>query len=342
MGQRSSRFTLNTSRPIPTGSTSITSPILGLEGMSANITIDPAIDFDILLRSPVDVAVGMLEFLDARSVCRAALACRMWFRLANDSTLWQNLCIRHWADKQNGSSFVVKTEELARLETADTNDHPPTSDEKCPVLQLRPPVWKQQYKFAEKDAKRTDITFDEVTTIKWRMSFATGMDLYHFPEFRPDGQYRRLGIRYRWTLVKRRGETMVQVNEFPPARATRTSDWGWRMETMHANVAYTSIHPNASPEEQKAEIQARQIEQLYYDNYMRRHTDAGPPFPFGDMMPDQLHIVNMLAELGARIGVTFIHRDEPDADGDGSAGAGAGTAATGSRGNNASSSSRQR
>lgn len=57
--------------------------------------IMPLLRVDIISCIPHELALRVLTFLDACSLCRASQVSRQWHRLANDDRLWHRLCEQH-------------------------------------------------------------------------------------------------------------------------------------------------------------------------------------------------------------------------------------------------------
>lgn len=59
----------------------------------------PVMKMDLLSHLPVEIAIRVLHYLDAQSLCRAAQVSRQWALLANDPDVWHFMCFQHIGKK---------------------------------------------------------------------------------------------------------------------------------------------------------------------------------------------------------------------------------------------------
>ncbi|KNE68913.1 hypothetical protein AMAG_13549 [Allomyces macrogynus ATCC 38327] len=57
--------------------------------------IAPVMKMDLISQLPMELALRVLQYLDAKSLCRAAQVSKAWARLANDDVLWHRMCLQH-------------------------------------------------------------------------------------------------------------------------------------------------------------------------------------------------------------------------------------------------------
>ncbi|KAF9427506.1 hypothetical protein BGZ94_004771 [Podila epigama] len=57
--------------------------------------IQPLLRIDFLTISPPEIALRILSYLDATSLCHAAQVCKSWKRLADDDVVWHRMCEQH-------------------------------------------------------------------------------------------------------------------------------------------------------------------------------------------------------------------------------------------------------
>jgi F-box/WD-40 domain protein MET30 len=58
-------------------------------------TLPSLLRLDIVSTVAPELALKIMQFLDAKSLCHAAQVCRAWYALANDDVLWHRLCVQH-------------------------------------------------------------------------------------------------------------------------------------------------------------------------------------------------------------------------------------------------------
>ena len=187
-----------------------------------------------------------------RDLLACAQVCRAWRDgvLENDG-LWSSLAAVRWRGKVRPPS--ARPQEKER--------------------------WFDAFRRVETDARRTDVTFDELVARPWRFQFKTdhAMLFAESPDaaaqraslacvFLPDGAFlsnvpeapstrRRLA----WSWLGGCGERVahdaqargcvVCVGSYPPLVARRTPDWGWSLSspfvvlTRDAAAARLAFHP---------------------------------------------------------------------------------------------------
>ena len=109
--------------------------------------------------------------------------------------------------------------------------------------------WKHYYAEAEIDAKRSTITFEELTNFRWAFCFKMNpffavdnseYRVHDYPRFNPDFTFTssmfRHVMRWRFPFSER---NRVQVEEYPYLEASRTPDWGWKLTNPF--VVFTSM-----------------------------------------------------------------------------------------------------
>ena len=107
-----------------------------------------------------DVIGHILGMLDASSLARAREVSICMGNYASEDNLWFAHCRRRWAHKQRH-----------RL-----------TPQREKALRATPSPWHQKYAHAELDAKRTQITREELCAISWSFS-----DNLQHPKFMHDG-----------------------------------------------------------------------------------------------------------------------------------------------------------
>lgn len=76
---------------------------------------------------PREIALRVLGYLDAISLCRAAQVCRQWNTLANDDILWKSICEQHIGQKCHKCGWGLPMLERRRKHQASSNPrHDPT------------------------------------------------------------------------------------------------------------------------------------------------------------------------------------------------------------------------
>ena len=151
--------------------------------------------------SDSDVAVSCAFcFLSAEDLASASTASTMWKATARLDLLWLNLASSRWADKQN---HALTPERLQRIKCS-RNCQP----------------WFERYAHAERDARRTAITREEICGIDWRFS-----DGLQRPRFKASGElHMELYTVLKWSFAPS-GDVIIE--NFPPHAVHRTADWGW-------------------------------------------------------------------------------------------------------------------
>jgi len=165
---------------------------------------------------PDEVKLEIFTFLNQSTLLVCSEVCTEWKALADDDALWIEHCRNKWADKQNHSLTHIREK------------------------RLRAPgrSWKRLYYEAEKDARRSFINKDELCSHKWKFTFQGfhWRSAMMYPVFREDYKFIMDDSVLDWRFT---GDSRVQVEEYPPLTASRTADWGWRMENHY--VVFTSI-----------------------------------------------------------------------------------------------------
>jgi tetratricopeptide (TPR) repeat protein len=181
------------------------------------------IQVDFVLELPLEVLDVIARFLDATSLIKCESVCTKLRNVVLQEHLWKNLCRVRWVGKQQSPyTTVFKQNEISR------NKH-----------------WKMYYWDAEKDAKRTQITEEELVNTKWdfNSTFSHGVEV--FPKFHSNHTYSSLMTQpgLKWRLLD--GGKKVQVHEFPPLVVSRTANWGWQL--LNAHVIFLSNVPLVEP-----------------------------------------------------------------------------------------------
>lgn len=235
------------------------------------------------------VLLNMLFFCCATTVGRCAETSPRFADAACQDCVWRELCHRRWITKQHSlylrrwlSDFDA-CPSLGKLSLYHASDEvmmgsecasPPTRrrDQECLA------TWRGRYIFAERDARRTNITREELCcpppcthqianacltgkrvatcggTRRWRVSFNMGHPFDFVAFFFVDGTYRDTGrfstVTTSWHFLHL-GPNEVQIHilmpgpQLPPLRVERTEDWGWRLVStgMFPNLTIFTSEP---------------------------------------------------------------------------------------------------
>ncbi|KAI8918284.1 WD40-repeat-containing domain protein [Powellomyces hirtus] len=57
--------------------------------------LGPLLRVDFISNAPTEIAIGILQYLDAKSLCHAARTCSSWRKLADDDIIWHRMCEQH-------------------------------------------------------------------------------------------------------------------------------------------------------------------------------------------------------------------------------------------------------
>jgi len=200
---------------------------------------------DFLLLWPADAENELLSFLDAKDLCRCCAVSKAWLTVCEHNELWRLLCTLRWRDKLHID--IAKLEALVGTADEEKNEE---KIERCLINAAMIPAWhpkrwKILYREAERDAKRTSISKDEMHSMIWafRMRFTpmAGNDAHDYVHFRRDLSYHShmFGGPLPWRFVSAE-QNRVQVAAYPPLSISRiASNWGWKM--MNPFVDFHSI-----------------------------------------------------------------------------------------------------
>jgi hypothetical protein len=220
-----------------------------------------SIDFISLL--PPEIALHIFTWLDVGHLARAALVSQRWRCLAEEGSLWRELCRNKWLDKQYYSiEKVIQRERSSNVNT-----------EKGMLSKSGSWIdWKSQYKQAETDSKRTRISKEELCSVQWIFAFQAeifsssvpiDIDSGRYPRFHEDYTYDHPGLLSgaKWRFIDSpNGDRAVQVQQFPALTVLRMEDWGWMLFNNY--VTFTSFDPKL--EERKLnELKAKQEQEQW-------------------------------------------------------------------------------
>ena len=211
---------------------------------------------------PPELLQRTFSYLDARALCRVARVCTVFRDNANADVLWRELCRRRWLDKHYmvhevfwranlSHPAAVSKLTVGELKAVLRKRHIQVEGvlrEKSDLIAsvCRPHIdaqfgiplpskWKASFAAAELDARRCEITMEELTTHAWRITlkhFPPGM--YQAAKFTKDFRYLSDEYNFSWKFW---GSEHVQIAQFPPLRATRLPDaWGWRLTNDYATM----------------------------------------------------------------------------------------------------------
>lgn len=192
---------------------------------------------------PEELVLYVLHFLEMNDLGRCASVCSNWKRLADDDSLWMEICKERWEGKQ------TKAKWLNRFKYQDGESHK--------VTQGRI-TWKQLYFEAEQDATRTKITKEELCNIKWDFQFHGVPNHYQHPIFKDDHTFVLNSRIMRWRFVEEEeGEhgpqMFIQVDQYPFLSISRTDDWGWQLINNYVTFLSEGNTPADPSKKQKKE-----------------------------------------------------------------------------------------
>jgi hypothetical protein len=208
-----------------------------------------------LLDLPPELLQLILSYLDAKALARVARVCAALRENADAEHLWRDLCRQRWQGKTLMVHEVQYRANLAHPAAAaaltvgelkhilrmrrvpvdgvlrEKSDLVAAVRRSCPEVAFRVPLhskWKASYAAAELDARRCELTMDELTAYPWRFQFKQQRDMSMVSRFTKDFRYHSLDHNFDWRFY---GQEYVQVAQFPPLRISRTADdWGWQLE----------------------------------------------------------------------------------------------------------------
>ncbi|KAK9674720.1 hypothetical protein K7432_016962 [Basidiobolus ranarum] len=220
--------------------------------MASTITHDP------IILLPVEVTTRILGLLDATDLCNASLVSRSWKYVCDEECLWMNLCQSVWVDKR-GMSLTIQPRAdfsgdcahrltlpelklILSLRKQETNG----SEDKIKLVELVQKTtpcltkavadfhskWKACYAFAQADYSRKDITIEDICG-EWVLEVGKTQkcDLIDV-SFNRDYTYysENTGI-LKWNFYGK----LLQIEDFPPLRPSRTTNWGWKLSCPYFN-----------------------------------------------------------------------------------------------------------
>jgi len=211
-----------------------------------------------VLDLPPELLQRVLAYLDARELCRATQVCRFFRANADVEPLWRALSAARWRGKKLLTHEVSYRANLAhpaaaaaltvgelkgilrrrRVQVAgvlrEKSDVIEAVRRSCPEVAFRVPLpskWKASYAAAELDARRCEMTMDELTSFPWRMHFKHQPGLSMVARFTTTFRYYSTEHNFDWRFYS---HEYIQVAQFPPLRMSRTADdWGWQLENHY-------------------------------------------------------------------------------------------------------------
>lgn len=199
---------------------------------------------------PSEMALHIFRFLHhPRELATVALVSKGWHSYAYQGTLWKQLCITRWADKQYMHiEDIIRRERENALQRHDDASSSSSQEKRSENVLTKSGStwidWREKFRAAEVDSKREVITKEELCGVKWSFRFQhdmwTGENGHEFfPQFYLDGTYVHEGMQLHQTMSWRfidlprhssdsdpsvptknvEGEEiirMVQVQQFPP------------------------------------------------------------------------------------------------------------------------------
>ena len=187
------------------------------------LEMEEAIDFAKLIGD--DVVLRIFGLVPPKHLLKCALVNKNWHRLSNDEDLWKKACEEQW----KGKVYV-------------------------PAAKERNLSWKLRYLKADKDRTRVVLSTKELSSITWRFRFkrTAGAWWAAVDPYWMHGKDESKMMRRRFTADGRMiadepdplmdaGEAMqwrmlangqIQVEDFPPLKIKRRSDWGFTLENQ--------------------------------------------------------------------------------------------------------------
>lgn len=254
------RLQMNCHGPIPV-------PAAQFPGVALSTTAEAA--------GRADILAEVLGFSAVSDVGQAAAVSVEFNSGASQDTLWRGLCLRRWQGRQHSLHMrrwlaesglrAAASEDLLADFASEEQMRGCESASQLPWAsaprRCRVATWRDRYVFAERDAKRTNISIEELCfdspvdlteaqgdlcydaspprfLRRWAVAlyFDRPFDVEAF--FHEDGTFNDTG-RFRTSSVPwcfghgPHGEVMVQVvvdrPNLPPLRVERGEDWGWRL-----------------------------------------------------------------------------------------------------------------
>ena len=168
--------------------------------------------------------------LEPRHLLKVTLVSRRWRALsAPDSPLWEKACMKLWSNPSKVYNPAAGDKSLS---------------------------WKSRYLRSDAERKRKKLTFSELTTFEWKFRFKrtagswwmevdpywiNGKDESKMMKrrFAMDGTFQAIGDTdplmspeevMSWRFVGDNGA--VQVEDYPPLKCRRLSDWGFCLENQ--------------------------------------------------------------------------------------------------------------
>jgi hypothetical protein len=216
----------------------------------------------------------LLVFLQACDLISASLVCKQWSAASDSDQVWKNLCRRKWRGKANmsfsydgastapfgkirlttqsvDSLTIKKLRQLLGSRGISFSKFIEKDEFKKAFLDSSPQtghqfqnMWKASYAYALQDAKRQELTIDELCGASWVFFFKHSAFKSNFKFLRSgkveSGFSGGLNDHSQWRLVHFR-KTMIQIDQYPPlTMSRRTNDWGWRLE--NERVVFYSEH----------------------------------------------------------------------------------------------------
>jgi len=239
---------------------------------------------------PTEIILEILSYLKPYELVVAANTSKKWTQLSDSDCLWIEQCHRNWKNKQMHAGALSALSLSSR-----TYCHPlcinTTSNGNMP--------WKTRFIIAEKDAIRTEITKEELCQHHWRFTFKVGVfgnGMYQaYPVFTQNNELvmEHHGV-MKWQFVE--NNKYVQVEQYPPLKPSRTSDWGWKLENPYVIfVSLPSVIENDATNHQEKRQHQNQL------NLMRLEQDEGFAVVFGDPTSEDCLILPFPEEMIHRL-----------------------------------------
>ncbi|ORX89285.1 hypothetical protein K493DRAFT_69924 [Basidiobolus meristosporus CBS 931.73] len=207
---------------------------------------------------PIEIVTRIFSWLDAADICQASLVSRSWRLICNQESIWQELCQRSWSNKKGVAptlqpradysgdcAYRLTADELLTiLELRKQEFRSESTAELVEIVQRTTPSltkavanfrskWKANYAFAQTDSRRCDISIEEVCG-EWvlevgRIQKCDPIDV----SFNEDYTYYSENTgQLKWDFCGK----YVRIEDFPPLKPSRTSDWGWKLSCPYFDL----------------------------------------------------------------------------------------------------------
>jgi tetratricopeptide (TPR) repeat protein len=160
----------------------------------------------------------IFSYCDAHELLQCRSVCQIWKSIVSHNLFWKRLCEKRWNGKQ-----TINFKSVDRAVNTDQDSN----------------LWKNLYWRAEKNAKRTCVTDEELAKINWKFYMGRHQTPMEAKFYQDHTFLSSMGMAMKWRLLE--FGYRIQVEEYPQLTISRGSDWSYILTNDYVRFESTSF-----------------------------------------------------------------------------------------------------